>query len=85
MLSTHSEGRGPPMNLLPTRDDEEPKGRTIYLLPSLWRALDEISDESREEDPKGKGYSRNRIIVEFLMWAVKEYRAQRAKRKAGKK
>ena len=73
-------------NILPPKGEPRLRGSSVYLTEEMWERLEEISAESKAEDPEGKGYSRNEVILQFLRWAVREYEAERraVKRKPSK-
>lgn len=72
--------------VLPPKEDEEMVGKSAYLPKSIWTRLGEIAEETKADDPTGKGYSRNEVMIHFLRWAIREHeteqKTKRAKRKA---
>jgi len=71
------------MAILPPKTKPRMPGSTVYLPEATWDRLAEIAEETKADDPRGKGYSRNEVIVNFLDWAIREYDAERrAKKKA---
>jgi len=72
---------GAEVAILPPRQPQEPqyKGRSVYLSEEMWSLLTEISEVSKQEDPHGKGYSRNEVITEFLTWAIRQWQSEREK------
>lgn len=73
--------------ILPPKGKPKLKASTLYLPEALWQRLSDIADETKTDDPEGKGYNRNEVALHFLEWAEREYSAQRAeaRKKAAKK
>jgi hypothetical protein len=61
------------MPVLPPLEDEEKKNRSVYMPDALWEEYQVLADRSRRIDPKGKGHSRNDLIVHAMRWAAIEY------------
>lgn len=60
-------------------------GKSVYLPKSLWERLSAIAADSARDDPDGRGYSRNEVIVHFLKWACDEHEREVAERRPHKK
>lgn len=60
---------------------EVQKGRSVYLRPSVWEEIERVSDESRRDDPEGKGLSQNQIISQIVDWGLAELRAKKKAKK----
>jgi hypothetical protein len=67
--------------ILPPKKEPVLSASTVYLPKELWERLKEIADETKKEDPDGKGYNRNEVIMHFLSWAVEQYTSERKKTK----
>jgi len=68
--------------ILPPKDEPELMASTVYLPEETWERLKQIAAETRAEDPKGKGYNRNEVIMHFLGWAISEYEREKREQKA---
>ena len=75
-----SPGVSSPMPILPPKGDKT-RGSSVYLTDATWERLTEIAEQSKSEDPHGKGYSRNEVIQHFLDWAIREYESERRAKK----
>lgn len=70
------------MGLLPPFENEpDDVGRSVYLPPTLWEKLTEISEETKVMDPKRKGYSRNELIKHALRQYVEDWEREKASKK----
>lgn len=70
------------MGLLPPFPKEEERiNRSLYLPPSMWDELAQISEETKEDDPNKKGYSRNEVIEHALRKFIDDWKRERASKK----
>lgn len=80
-MSVLSEVQTVSSSILPPKGEEKTRGSTVHLPDSMWDRLDEIALETKQDDPDGKGYSRNEVIQQFMRWAIREYEAERRAKK----
>lgn len=66
-----------PVPLLPPKASAKKIGRSVYLSEDRWARLEEISEETKGEDPGGTGYSRNEVIENFIDWGISQYEKER--------
>lgn len=58
------------------RSRAENVGRSVYLPPVMWSALDAVSELAKRDEPDGKFLSRNWATIEMLDWALRQYVAK---------
>lgn len=81
-MSTPTAEGNSAMGLLPPFENKDPEiNRSVYLPSSMWDDLSRIAEETKAEDPKGKGYSRNEVIKHALRKFIDDWDRERASSK----